>query len=188
MNIGHRTSKGQPVIRRLLLSALGALPLVAGAEGMKAGLWEMSQKPLLDPAQQAQLDQARQALANMPAAQRQQMEQMMRQRGVQMNFGAGGDGTITFKTCISKEQAERQQPPVDETGRCKHEGSRSGNTGRSHFVCNDPPAEGNGEFTFDGPGHYTSKLTLQTQGRTMTVTGEGRWLGADCGGLKPVTR
>ncbi|MDL5034187.1 DUF3617 domain-containing protein [Pelomonas sp. APW6] len=188
MSIRHRTAKAHPLARILLLSLMGALPLLAGAETMKAGLWELSQKTLLDPAQQAQLDQARQAMANMPAEQRQQMEQMMRQRGVQLNLGQGSSASLSFKVCISKEQAERQQPPIDESGRCKHDGSRSGNTGRMHFVCNDPPAEGSGEFTFDGPGHYTSKMTIQTQGRTISSTGEGRWLGADCGNLKPSAR
>ena len=43
----------------------------------------------------------------MPAAQRQMMEQMMAQRGVNMNPGAGG--IISIKSCITPEQAARHQ-------------------------------------------------------------------------------
>lgn len=189
MKTGFQTTQGRALARRGLLALLGALPLLAaGAESMKAGLWEVSQKALLDPAQQAQMDQARQALANMPAEQRQQMEQMMRQRGVKLSLGQGQAPAITFKICVSKEQAERQQPPVDQSGRCKHDGARSGQVGRMHFVCSEPQAEGEGEFTFDDPGHYTSKMTIRTRGQTVSSTGEGRWLSADCGDVKPTAR
>lgn len=184
MKACHRALLSRP--RTILLLALSAVPMLCqAADGMKAGLWELRQKALLDPAMQAQMDQAKQAMANMPAEQRKMMEQMMAQRGVQMNFGTNGDATVTIKACISKEQAERSELPVNQTGHCKYENSRSGNSGRTHFVCKDPEAEGNGEFTFDGPDHYTSKMTIQTRGRTVASTGEGRWLGADCGDLKP---
>lgn len=183
MKACHRVLPSRP--RTLLLMALSALPLLcSAADGMKAGLWELRQKALLDPAQQAQMDQAKQALANMPPEKRQMMEQMMARGGVQMNLGSG-DATISFKVCISKEQAARGDVPVNQTGHCTYENARNGKTGRTHFVCKDPAAEGDGEFTFDGPDHYTSKVTVQTRGRTITATGEGRWLGADCGDLKP---
>ncbi|MEO3714351.1 DUF3617 domain-containing protein [Roseateles flavus] len=174
----------RPRAPRAALAALLALPLCASAQStMKPGLWEMTQKPQLDPAQQAKMDQARQAMANMPPEKRQMMEQMMAQHGVQVNMGAGG--TVTIKTCISKEQAERHEPPVDDKGRCKQQVTRSGNTVRSHFTCTDPASEGDGEFTFDSAEHYSSKLSIQRQGRSMTISGEGRWLGADCGSIQP---
>ena len=166
-----------------LLGGLLALPLWAGAQAMKPGLWEITQKPQLDAEHQAQMEQARQAMANLPPEKRQMMEQMMNQHGVQMNLGAGG--AITIKACVSKEQAERHEPPMDDKGRCKHESSRSGNTVRSHFVCTDPASEGKGEFTFQSPERFSSKLSVQRQGRHMSISGEGRWLGADCGDIKP---
>lgn len=184
MKLNRRPLCADGRARPLLIGMLLALPLCAGAQpSMKPGLWEMTQKPQLDPEQQAKMDKARQAMANMPPEKRQMMEQMMSQHGVQMNLGAGGG--ITLKTCVSKEQAERHEPPVDDKGRCKQQVSRSGNTVRSHFTCTDPASEGDGEFTFDSPEHYSSKLSIQRQGRALTITGEGRWLGADCGGLQP---
>ncbi len=180
----HPLPQASTAWKAALLGTLLALPLGSLAQGMKPGLWEMTQKPQLDPAQQAKMDQARQAMANMPPDKRQMMEQMMNSHGVQMNMGPAGE--ITIKTCISKEQAARHELPVDDKGRCKQQVSRSGNTVRSHFVCTEPASEGDGEFTFDSPEHYSSKLSVQRQGRSMSMSGEGRWLGADCGTLKPL--
>ncbi len=170
-----------------LLVALGlvGLPALAAAQGMKPGLWEMSQKPQLDAAQQAKMEQAQKQMAAMPAEQRKMMEQMMGQRGMSMSAMAGG--VISLKTCISKEQAERQEMPVSENGRCKHDVQRSGKTVRTHFVCTDPDSEGDGEFTFESPERYTNKITVKRGDKTTTISGEARWLGADCGDIKPRT-
>lgn len=172
----------KPLARLVALGLVG-LPVLAAAQGMKPGLWEMSQKPQLDAAQQAKMEQAQKAMANMPAEQRQMMEQMMSQRGISMSAMAGG--VISVKTCVSKEQAERHEMPVSENGRCKHDVQRSGKTVRTHFVCTDPASEGDGEFTFDSPEHYSSKLSIKRGDKTMSVSGEARWLGADCGSIKP---
>ncbi|MDM4765615.1 DUF3617 domain-containing protein [Pelomonas sp. SE-A7] len=165
-----------------LLVLLGCAALSVQAQGMKPGLWEMSQKPQLDPAQQAKMEQAQKAMANMPAEQRQMMEKMMGQRGMQMGMA---NGVISIKTCISKEQAEKHEMPVQDQGRCKHEVKRDGKTVRTHFVCTDPASEGDGEFTFDSPEHYTSKLAIKRGDKAMSMSGEARWLGSDCGDIKP---
>ncbi|MDI4631927.1 DUF3617 domain-containing protein [Pelomonas sp. V22] len=170
-------------LARFLVLCLVGLPVLAAAQSMKPGLWEMSQKPQLDPAQQAKMEQAQKQMAAMPAEQRKMMEQMMSQRGMSMSAMAGG--VISIKSCISKEQAERHEMPVSENGRCKHDVQRSGKTVRSHFVCTDPASEGDGEFTFDSPEHYSNKLTIKRGDKTMVITGEARWLGADCGDIKP---
>lgn len=168
---------------RLTLLGFVCVPALVQAQGMKPGLWEMTQKPQLDPATQAKMDQMQKQLANMPAEQRKMMEQMMSQRGVSMSSMAGG--IISVKTCISKEQAERHEMPVSESGRCKHDTQRSGKTVKTHFVCTDPASEGDGEFTFDSPEHYSNKLTIKRGDKLMTITGEARWLGSDCGDIKP---
>lgn len=170
---------------RLALLACVSLPALVQAQGMKPGLWEMTQKPQLDPAQQAKMEQMQKQLANMPPEQRKMMEQMMGQRGMSVSAMAGG--VISVKSCISKEQAERHEMPVNENGRCKHDIQRSGRTVKSHFVCTDPASEGDGEFTFDSPEHYSNKLTIKRGDKVMTITGEARWLGADCGDIKPAT-
>lgn len=167
----------------LALLVLASLPTLVQAQSMKPGLWEMTQKPQLDPAQQAKMEQAQKAMAAMPPERRQMMEQMMSQRGMSMSAMAGG--TISIKTCVSKEQAERHEMPLNENGRCKHDVQRSGKTVRTHFSCTDPASEGDGEFTFDSPEHYSNKLTIKRGDKTTTITGEARWLGAECGDIKP---
>lgn len=170
-------------LSQLSLLGLLSLPLLVQAQSMKPGLWEMTQKPQLDPAMQAKMEQAQKAMANMPAEQRKMMEQMMAQRGVSISSAAGG--AISVKACISKEQAERHEMPVSENGRCKHDTQRSGKTVKMHFVCTDPASEGDGEFTFDSPEHYSNKMTIKRGDKVMTISGEARWLGADCGDIKP---
>jgi len=181
----------EPVMRRalsLLASVLAAaLPAAAQTQMMKPGLWEIRQTPELAPDQQAKLKQAQEALAGMTPEQKAMMEKMMAQRGVSLNMSGG---TITIKSCLSKEQAERNTPPVvDAKSRCTHDVKRSGNTIHTHFNCADPASEGDSDVTLTSDG-FTSKtrITTQRNGKTETVSisGDGRWLGSDCGGLKPM--
>ena len=172
------------------------LPLVlllltplAWAEGMKPGLWEMKQTAQLSPERQAQMEKAQKAMANMPAAQRQMMEQMMAQRGVSLNVGPGGSG-ISIKSCITPEQAARRHAPINHEGRCTQDTKREGNVVRTHFVCTDPASEGDATISFSSDEAFTTQVQVRrvsTAGKaeTMNLQGEGRWLGADCGDVKP---
>jgi Protein of unknown function (DUF3617) len=171
-----------------------ALLLIAGIAGathaqtMKPGLWEFKQTPQLDKAQQAQMAQAQKAMESMPAEQRKMVEQMMAQRGVSVNMTGG---VITVKTCVTKEQAERNIAPVTQHGNCTQEAKRSGNVIQTHFVCTDPASEGDATVTLRGSDGFTNDVTIrhQRQGKTETtkVSGEGRWLGTDCGTVQPTT-
>lgn len=171
----------------LLLAALAGLsPISSQAQTMKPGLWEFKQTPQLDKAQQAQMAQAQKAMESMPAEQRKMVEQMMAQRGVSVNMSGG---LITVKTCITKEQAERDQAPVAQQGNCTQESKRSGSVIQTHFVCTNPASEGDAIVTLRGSEGFTNDVTIrhQRQGKTETtkVSGEGRWLGADCGSVQP---
>jgi len=174
------------ILPALLLLAI-ALPALSQAM-MKPGLWEIRQQPQMNAAQQAQMAQAQQQMAAMPPEQRKMMEQMMASRGISMDMSGGGIG---LKMCVSKEQAERNQPPVVDKGKCTHDSQRSGSTIRTQFRCTDPAAEGDSEVTLRGNGEgFSSKtrITHQRDGKpeTLQISGEARWLGADCGGLKPM--
>jgi len=168
----------------LLLAGLAG---VAHAQNMKPGLWEFKQTPQLDPARKAQMEQAQKAMESMPPERKQMMEQMMAQRGISMNMAGG---TITLKTCVTKEQAERNLAPVTQHGNCTQDVKRSGNTIQTHFVCTDPASEGDATITLRGNDGFTNDVTIrhQRQGKTETtkVAGEGRWLGADCGDVQPM--
>ena len=175
------------MMRMLILSCLALLSLSVQAQNMKAGLWEIKQMPELDAQRRAQLEEAQKHMAAMPPEQRKMMEQAMAQRGVNVDIGAGG--AITTRRCVSKEQAERNTPPLADKGKCTHDVKRSGNVIHTHFSCTEPVSEGDSDITLNGSDGFTSKtrITHQREGRSETVnsTGEARWLGADCGRLKP---
>lgn len=153
---------------------------------MKPGLWEIRQQTQLDPAQQAQRDEAREQMAALPPEQRKMMESMMAQRGMSIDMTGNG---MTMKVCVSKEQAARDEPPIDEKGNCKHDVKRNGNVIHTRFECSDPPSKGEGDVTITSPQAYAMKMRVTTQDdgkpQTMVMNGTGRWLGADCGNIKP---
>jgi len=168
----------------LLLAGLAGF---AHAQTMKPGLWEFKQTPQLDPARKTQMEQAQKAMESMPPERRKMMEDMMAQRGITMNMTGG---TITIKTCVTKEQAERNMAPVTHHGNCTQDVKRSGSTIQTHFVCTDPASEGDATVTLRGSEGFTNDVTIrrERQGKTETtkVAGEGRWLGADCGDVQPM--
>jgi len=170
-----------------VLLLIASLAGAAHAQQMKPGLWEFKQTPQLDPARQAQMAQAQKAMESMPPEQRQMIEKMMAQKGVNVSMAGGA---LTIKTCVTKEQAERNMAPVNHQGNCTQEIKRSGNTIQTHFVCTDPASEGDAIVTLRGNEGFTNDVTIrhQRQGKTETtkVSGEGRWLGADCGDVKPM--
>ncbi|WP_422014471.1 DUF3617 domain-containing protein [Roseateles sp.] len=169
----------------LLLAGLAAG--AAHAQTMKPGLWEFKQTPQLDPARQAQMAQAQKAMESMPPERRAMIEQMMAQKGVNVNMAGG---SITIKACITKEQAERNMAPVAQHGNCTQDVKRSGSVIQTHFVCTDPASEGDATVTLRGNDAFSNDVTIrhQRQGKTETtkVSGEGRWLGADCGDIQPM--
>lgn len=172
--------------RLVALASLVVVCTASQAQNMKPGLWEIQQQMQLDPALQAQMDEARQQMAAMPPDQRKAMESMMAQRGMSIDLKGGG---TTMKVCVSKEQAERDEPPVTDKGDCKHDIKRSGNVVHTRFECSNPPSKGEGDVTLTSPQAYAMKMrvTSQRDGKpqTMTMNGTGRWLGADCGNIKP---
>lgn len=171
----------------LLLAGLAGFASATHAQTMKPGLWEFKQTPQLDPARKAQMEQAQKAMENMPPERRAMIEQMMGKQGVSVNMSGG---VITVKTCVTKEQAERNFAPVSSQGNCTQEAKRSGNTIHSHFVCTDPASEGDATITLRGSEGFTNDVTVrrERQGKTETtkVSGEGRWLAADCGDIQPM--
>lgn len=177
--------------KHLLAAAifLGAVSL-AHAQAMKPGLWETTNKMQSSSGQMEQgMAQMQQQMASMPPEQRKMMEDMMKQRGVSMGGGSGG--AMTAKFCMSKEMAERKEIPAQK-GDCKTTRQQmSGNTMRMAFTCTNPPSSGDGEITFEGPDAYRMKMVVNTtvQGRPEKVNmeGSGRWLGANCGDIKPMS-
>jgi hypothetical protein len=173
--------------RALVALAILILSCVASqAQTMKPGLWEVRHQAQLDPQQQAQMDEARKEMAAMPPDQRKMMESMMAQRGMSADMAGGG---MMVKVCVTKEQAERDAPPVDDRTDCKHDVKRDGKVIHTRFECSKPPSQGEGDITMTSPEAYSMKMRVTSQrdgkAQTMAMSGEGRWLGSECGAIKP---
>ncbi|MBL8378730.1 MAG: DUF3617 domain-containing protein [Burkholderiales bacterium] len=176
--------------RFVLTMATAALACgVASAQNIKPGLWEMTQSMHGQSGGKdigAAQAQAQRELAALPPEQRKMVEAMMAKQG--MSMSAGGN---TMRVCISKEMAERGQPPAGQGSDCKMEWSpRQGNTISTRFTCTNPPSSGEGTIVFSGSESYAMnmKVTQMRSGKpeTMTMQSTSKWVGADCGNLKPL--
>jgi hypothetical protein len=161
---------------------------VVGAQAQKLspGLWEnTASMQSADGKTNAMMAQAQEAMAKMPPDQRKMMQDMMAKNGV----GMGPQGN-TIRVCMSAAQAERVDIPQGE-GNCTQQAvSRSGNTMKFKFSCaGEHPSSGEGEFTVVGDKAYNGRTVVNTtvkgKPEQMTMTVSGKWISADCGGLKP---
>jgi hypothetical protein len=94
-----------------------------------------------------------------------------------------------MKICLTREMVERNEISGQQ-GDCKTtQQSRSGNTLKTAYTCTRPPTSGVSEVTFAGTEAYRMKMAATTtvNGRSekMEMEGAGKWLGADCGAVKP---
>jgi hypothetical protein len=177
-----------------LSNSLAALLLVASvasanAQTIKPGLWEFATQMRGGSGQMADaMAQAQKQLENMPPEQRKMIQDMMAKQGVQI--GASDGGGVTVKVCMTQEMVDRNEVSSHQ-GDCTHTNSpRVGNTMKFAFVCAKPPSSGEGVVTFTSPEAYSMKMSTTTSinGRPekMDMQNSGRWLGADCGTVKPL--
>jgi hypothetical protein len=174
----------------LAMIAIGcALALPAAAQDMKPGLWEMSSKVSSPDSQvQAAMSAIQGHLASMSPEQRKGMQQMLERNGVQMDLGAGG--AVMTRVCLTREMIQRKEFPVQQ-GDCQQKMTPvSGNRMNIAFSCSRPPASGEGEMTLDSDTSYRARMHIRgTEGgnrQEVDMDVAGRWLGADCGGLRPL--
>ena len=166
-----------------------ATALPAGAQTMKPGLWSLSNTVTSsDPDVAQAMSAMQQHMANMSPEQRQQMQTMMQQNGVQLDIGAGG--ALQTKLCMTREMAERKEFPVQQ-GDCKQTFTQQSATrGRIAFTCTKPRVSGEGEVTADSDTNYRAHMKIKSaeQGRDQVVDMyvTGKWLSADCGTIRPI--
>lgn len=152
------------------------------APPIKAGLWQVQMERDGGPA----TPDMREQLKNMTPEQRQQVEAMMKQRGVDMSGGGAG----SMKICLTKEQLDGNSWQGQQAN-CKTDvTSRSATAWKWRSVCTKPESVSDGEASFPNPENYVVKATTTTttgaQKRTTKTTMTSKWLGADCGDLKPI--
>jgi hypothetical protein len=171
---------------RLLMMVLSfsAAPLPSQAQTappIKPGLWqiqserEVNGQKAPDPMEQ---------MKTLPPEARKQMETMMKKRGVDLGEGGGQ------KICHTRESLDQGRWKGDGE-RCKTDiTSRSANAWKWRSVCTQPEFEMDGEAVFSNPENYTVKTLMnsQRQGKpqAMRMTVTAKWVGADCGDLKPM--
>ncbi len=176
--------------RSLIAVALLGASLGLHAQTMKPGLWEITHKSHMgSPGMNDKMAEMQKQMADLPPDQKKMMQDMMAKQGVQMGASGPGGG-MSVKTCMTKEMIEKNEVPSGQ-GDCTSTASpRVGNTQKIAFSCTKPPSTGEGQITFSGSEAYAMKMTVNTTVRgkaeKMDMEGSGKWLGADCGDVKPI--
>jgi hypothetical protein len=175
--------------------ALALLAAACGAQAepfMKAGLWEMRTLKHLsdgkDMTAQIAASQAKmqEMMAKMSPQQRQQMEQMMGKSAANP-----ADPGVT-RMCVSAEMAARDQPVMPKDSNCEIvKFNRSGNTTTFENTCRTEGSTvvGKGESVRSGDTISTKMELVSTGTRgnhTTQMETQMKFVGADCGGLKPI--
>ena len=172
----------------VLVAAALACASFAAAAQMAPGLWEhnIQMKPAAGGETDGKMAEMQAQMASMPPEQRKMVEQMMASRGVAMS----GQG-MTVKACITKEEAERKTVPQMGRGECTLDVvSRTASSVKVKWQCaGKEPSSGEGEMNFTSDKAYTGKSVVHTtrggKTETMNTQQSGKWLGADCGDIKP---
>lgn len=179
--------------RALLACATLLLATAANAQTVKPGLWEITNQMQGAPGSKtdAAMAQMQKQMASMSPEQRKMVEDMMAKKGLQMGTAAGGG--MAVKICLTPEMAARNEVAPAQHGRCTHTpGPRSGNTQKFAFNCTTPPSHGEGQVTYTSPEAYAMQMTTTTtvkgKEETMDMQAQGKWLGSDCGSVKPLGR
>jgi hypothetical protein len=174
-----------PALVALACSAAFAFPATGEAVKLKPGLWEISQHmATADPKIQSMLAELQKQMSRMDPEQRKMMEQMMAQNGVQVD--AIGAGAVVVNVCMTPEMAKTNTLPLKREGNCNQSWSKPV-AGKMTFTfsCTNPPSKGEGEVTFTDDSHYKMNAKASGFGGPMTIEANAKWLGSDCGGLKP---
>jgi hypothetical protein len=169
-------------MRSIAVVVMTLVAAVASAD-MKPGLWEMTMKS-------DQLKQRSQPQQELTPAQREQMEKM----GV--SIPTMRDGAFVHKVCVTKEAVAQHRtpdaaPPSNECKLSNH--NRSANGYRADVICDGPTIKGTGVMkgTFSGDTSFASTYEFKGTSRGKPVTQQhetsGKWLGADCGNVKPMS-
>lgn len=167
---------GKNLVSVLLFSTLCWSAAAWPAGLMKAGLWEMTIKSDM--------------MKNMPKIPPEQLEKM-RQMGV--NMPQMQDGAMVTKVCVSKEMAERDQPPMQhaDSGCQTKNFQRNGNEYSVDIVCDGPNLQGQGTAKGKHQGMESFNSSYEFNGKAhghpvdQHAETSGKWLSADCGDIRP---
>lgn len=167
---------------RLLGLVLGlglALPVVAQAQMLQPGLWEMTSSNVKVDDQPMDVQSI---LGQLQGQMTPQQRAALEKNGINI----GGKG---IRACLTPEQvATNDIPLADPQSGCKQQiTERNGNQWKFRFSC--PKAQGTGVATFlsDREFNTVANGTFNAIGINQKGSLETRavWLGQDCGAVKP---
>ena len=173
------------VLPCLALAVAAASPLPVPP--VKPGLWEVRMS-VLDADGHEVIAPEQAMLSKMPPEQRARMAEAMKARGVSMP-----DANGATKACLTKELFESGawQQMASDAGCTTNFSTQSATMWKWHSSCTTIKSESDGETVFTNAESYKTKVTTTStvMGKTKTTTRmlQGKWLGADCGDVKPLT-
>ncbi|HZH56198.1 DUF3617 family protein [Yanghanlia caeni] len=177
---------GKPAVLAGALALVGGVAVATPLVDREPGLWEITfsrESPMA-----AMMKEMQAALAQMPEAQRKQMEEMMQQSGASL---AHPD---VIRECVTPEMAKGEfQPPMDDPDmQCSDMKWKGGaSEGTFSLVCTHE----DGKWAIKGrvwdatARHYKSEMTMtgtvSGEPMNMTIGHEANWVSADCQGVAP---
>jgi len=148
---------------------------------IKPGLWEIKRSASeLDGKKTPDMSET---LQNLPPQVRERISASMRERGIEMVDAK------TSKMCLSAETLSSDAWVSGRQG-CKTTFvTRTSRLWRWRSTCDKPASSAEGETHFKGDSSYSSVVDVQMSQDNEThkshMEMQGKWLSADCGGLKP---
>jgi hypothetical protein len=118
---------------------------------------------------------------------RARMAEAMKARGVSLP-----DANGATKVCLTKALVESGawQQLASDIGCTTTYSTQSATTWKWHTSCTKTKSESDGETVFSSGERYKTKVTTTTAvtgtPKTSTRILEGKWIGADCGDVKPL--
>ncbi len=158
----------------------GALPVQALE--MLPGLWEFSSDNIeVDGTQMPGMAEMVEQMKGLPPEQKKMMEEMLAAQGAEL--GAGG-----VRMCLSEAQVKSRELPFQDEPGCSQElVERTDSLWKFTFDC--PDAKGKGETRLISEREVVSTIEsdyqVGTQQGNSRMQSRGKWLGKDCGSLKP---
>lgn len=164
-----------------------ALALPAGAQSLNPGLWQTTSHFHDSSGQmEAAMAQMQQRLAQIPPEQRTPFWKMMADKVGQVD--SSGGRVVVEKVCATPEMVKNLLLPVAQDSLCtqRHSPLKDGKMELS-FNCPKSHTRGTAVATLSSQTSYTMKGQMHGDDYrgTITAESEGRWLGADCGNIKP---
>ncbi|NYT65982.1 DUF3617 domain-containing protein [Alcaligenaceae bacterium] len=151
------------------------------------GLWELRMD--MGSAISAAMNSMAGMMDKLPPAQRKQMEEMMKSSGATLSQ------PDVIRQCLTPEMAAREfEPYTDDPDMSCTTKSKVISSSSAHvtFSCSSPEGKlvGEGDIWDASAKSYKSKMTMEGSMSgmpiKMDISHEGKWLGSDCQGVKPI--